>query len=226
MLELRYCVPVLYKPMDNRTNQGKQRFPDHFYNSITYFGVVLSVFILCCEFLLFGIDFFSPSPSVYLGLITYVLLPPFLIIGLILIPVGARWKHRRVLKGIAESRPKPIVIDLSLSTHQNAIVIFMVGTAIVLIMTAIGCYKAYNFTESQRFCGVTCHQVMRPEYTVYLRFTAFPGQVCGMPYWFRGRMVCALQNGRCQNAYKDHQWFLFKADTCTRRDLASGQRDL
>ncbi len=129
---------------------------------------MLSVFILCCEFFLFAIDFFTPSPSVYLGLITYVLLPPFLIMGLILIPLGARWKRQRVLKGMVESHPKPIVIDLSLSTHQNAILIFMVGTAIVLIMTAIGCYKAYNFTESQRFCGVTCHQVMKPEYTVYL----------------------------------------------------------
>ncbi len=155
--------------MDKQPKQGKQRFPDDFYNSITYVGVALSVFILSCEFFLFAIDLFTSSPSVYLGLITYVLLPPFLISGLILIPLGARWKHHRVLKGVTESRPKPIVIDLSLSTHQNAILIFMVGTAIVLIMTAIGCYKAYNFTESQQFCGVTCHQVMKPEYTVYLQ---------------------------------------------------------
>ena len=41
----------------------------------------------------------------------------------------------------------------------------MVGTAILLTMTAIGCYKAYNYTESQRFCGVTCHGIMKPEYT-------------------------------------------------------------
>ncbi len=154
--------------MDNQPKKGQQRFPDDFYNSITYMGVGLSVFILCCEFLLFGIDFFSHSPSVYLGLITYVLLPPFLIIGLILIPIGAHWKHGRILKGMAESKPKPLVIDFSLATTQNTILIFMVGTAIVLIMTAIGCYKAYNFTESQRFCGVTCHQIMKPEYTVYL----------------------------------------------------------
>src|SRR5208283_1047474 len=75
----------------------------------------------------------------------------------------------RVLKGIWENPPKVIVVDLSLSTHQNAILIFLVGTAIVLIMTAIGCYKAYNYTESQQFCGVTCHQVMKPEYSVYLQ---------------------------------------------------------
>ena len=81
--------------------------------------------------------------------------------------MGARWKQRRVFKGLTERRLKPIVIDLSLSTHQNAILIFMVGTAIVLIMTAIGCYKAYNYTESVRFCGVTCHRIMKPEYTTH-----------------------------------------------------------
>ena len=79
--------------MIKEPNKGKQRFSEDFYNSITYIGVVLSVFILACEFFLFAIDFFSPSPSVYLGILTYILLPPFLIIGLILIPLGARWKQ-------------------------------------------------------------------------------------------------------------------------------------
>ena len=130
--------------------------------------MVLSVFVLFCEVVLFGLDFLSHAGSVYLGLITYVLLPPFLIIGLILIPWGAHLKRSRVLRGITKSHPEPIVIDPSLSTHQNAIIVFMVGTAIILIMTAIGCYKAYNYTESQQFCGVTCHQIMRPEYTVYM----------------------------------------------------------
>ncbi|MBF0503556.1 MAG: NapC/NirT family cytochrome c [Candidatus Omnitrophica bacterium] len=153
--------------MNNLPKKRKQRFPDHFYNNTTYIGAGLSVFILCCELFLFCIDFFSSAHSVYLGLITYVFLPPFLIVGLILIPWGAWVSRRRILKGAHGGTHKLIVIDLSLSTHQNAILIFMVGTAIVLIMTAIGCYKAYNYTESERFCGVTCHQVMNPEYTAY-----------------------------------------------------------
>jgi len=144
-----------------------KRFPEYFYNSTTYIGVVLSLLILICEFILFGIDFLTSSSNIYLGMITYVLLPPFLIIGLILIPWGAWRRQGRVRKGGASKYPKPLVIDLSLSTHQNVVLIFMVGTMIVLTMTAIGCYKAYNYTESQRFCGVTCHHIMQPEYTVY-----------------------------------------------------------
>jgi NapC/NirT cytochrome c family, N-terminal region len=154
---------------DKEPPQDKRRFSDYFYNGITYCGVALSVFILVCELFLFGIDFLVHPASAYLGIITYILLPPFLIIGLILIPLGSWRKRQQIIHGAPQSHPKPIVIDLSLSTHQNAILVFMIGTAILLMMTAIGCYKAYNFTESQRFCGVTCHQIMKPEYTEYLR---------------------------------------------------------
>ena len=139
--------------MDKQLNKGKQRFADSFYNSITYFGVVLSVFILICEFFLFAIDFFSTSQSIYLGLLTYVLLPPFLIIGLILIPVGANLKQKRILRGSGESKPKPIVIDLSLSTHQNAVAIFMVGSVLLLIMTAVGSYKLLIIRSQPSFAG-------------------------------------------------------------------------
>src|SRR3989338_10076958 len=146
--------------MENQPQQGRQRFSENFYNSVTYFGVALSVLVLACELFLFGFDLLAPLSSVYLGMFTYILLPPFLILGLILIPLGARWKQHRVLKGLPGG--KPIVIDLSLSTHQNAVLIFMVGTAIVLIMTAVGSYKAFHYTESVRFCGALCHDVMKP----------------------------------------------------------------
>lgn len=153
--------------MNKEPKQKKRKFSGYFYNNITYVGVALSVLVLVCEFLLFGIDFFSRVSSSYLSILTYFLLPPFLILGLILIPVGARWKQYKVYKGIEESRVKLIVIDPSLPTHQAAILVFMVGTIIVLIMTAIGCYKAYNYTESVRFCGVTCHGIMKPEYMTH-----------------------------------------------------------
>jgi len=155
--------------MENHPKKGKQRFSDNFYNSITYCGVVLSVLVLVCEVFLFAIDIFVRPASVYLGIITYILLPPFLIIGLILIPIGARRKQHRVHDGLEKKHPKHIVIDPTSPTHQNAVLVFMIGTAILLMMTAIGCYKAYNFTESQRFCGVTCHGIMKPEYTEYLQ---------------------------------------------------------
>jgi len=153
--------------MDNQPKQRKQRFSDYFYNRITYIGVGLSVLVLILEFFLNGMDYFSPSSSVYLDIITYILLPPFFIIGLILIPVGARWKKRRVLQGIAVKHPKSILFNPSSSKQQNFIFYFLVGTGLILFMSGLGSYKAFNYTESTQFCGVTCHGIMKPEYTTH-----------------------------------------------------------
>jgi hypothetical protein len=38
---------------------------------------------------------------------------------------------------------------------------------VFLLFSAIGIYKAYDFTESNTFCGRICHTVMEPEYTAY-----------------------------------------------------------
>ncbi|MCA9407201.1 MAG: NapC/NirT family cytochrome c [Candidatus Omnitrophica bacterium] len=146
----------------------KNRFAKYFYNNITYIGVFLALFILGVEFILFAIDFLSGSSNIYIGIITYAVLPIFLILGLILIPVGAIRRWRKILKGADTSEAKLFYIDTSIATHRNALFIFVIGTVILIIMTAMGSYKVYEYTESVQFCGITCHGVMKPEYTAYL----------------------------------------------------------
>ncbi len=152
---------------DQVPESPNHKFSHYFYNVTTYVGVLLSIVILIIELFLFIIDFFSPNPSSYLGMFTYLLLPPFLVIGLILIPWGAYLKRKRVKSGRAELKPFTIFIDPSLPTHRNALFVFIFGTTIFLVMTAVGSYKAFHYTESVRFCGITCHDIMRPEYTLY-----------------------------------------------------------
>ncbi len=145
----------------------KKKFSPFFYNWITYAGVWLAFFIFLIEAFLFIIDFFAHGHNLYLGLLTYLLLPPFLIIGLVLIPVGALLKRYRVRHGLTQMEPKPLVINPSIPTHRNAIFVFMMGTFIVVAMTLVGAYKAFHYTESVKFCGVLCHEVMSPEFTTY-----------------------------------------------------------
>ncbi|RMD86062.1 MAG: cytochrome C [Calditrichaeota bacterium] len=63
--------------------------------------------------------------------------------------------------------PRSFYIDLGNPTHRRATMIFSTGTVIFLFATAIGSYRAYEFTESVTFCGQICHEVMEPEYTAY-----------------------------------------------------------
>ncbi|HMK38543.1 MAG TPA: NapC/NirT family cytochrome c, partial [Bacteroidota bacterium] len=42
-----------------------------------------------------------------------------------------------------------------------------VGTVLLLLFSAFGSFKAYEHTDSDQFCGESCHTVMEPEYTAY-----------------------------------------------------------
>ena len=42
-----------------------------------------------------------------------------------------------------------------------------IGTLLVLCVIGFTSFKAYEHTESDQFCGETCHSVMEPEYTAY-----------------------------------------------------------
>ena len=46
-------------------------------------------------------------------------------------------------------------------------IIFIFGTVFLLIISSIGSYEAFHYTESVEFCGKLCHKVMEPEYTTY-----------------------------------------------------------
>ncbi|MBF0489039.1 MAG: NapC/NirT family cytochrome c [Candidatus Omnitrophica bacterium] len=146
----------------------KQRFSDNFYNTTTYIGVVLSLIVLFSETILFWVDFFSPSKSDYIGILAYLILPPLLVIGFILIPLGAKWKRERISKGLEDKTRKAIHIDLSNPKHQNALMIFLFVTIAGMLVAAICSYKAFTYTESDRFCGVACHQIMNPEYVAHM----------------------------------------------------------
>lgn len=133
---------------------------------MTYCGAVLATVVFIAEVFFFILEFSSSGSNVYLGIFTYTLLPIFLILGLLLILIGALRKRRRLIKGI--DKPFSFILDLSKSEHRNSLFVFVVGTTILLVMTGIGVYKAYHYTESVEFCGTTCHQVMEPEHTAYL----------------------------------------------------------
>ncbi len=45
--------------------------------------------------------------------------------------------------------------------------IFIAGTVLLLIISSIGSYEAFHYTESVEFCGKFCHKVMKPEYITY-----------------------------------------------------------
>jgi nitrate/TMAO reductase-like tetraheme cytochrome c subunit len=141
----------------------KMKLPSSVYNWISLSGVVISIISLFMIIFLFAISFFLEQGGSYLGLVIYIIIPAFLVAGLILIPIGMlkNFKKEKV-----EEKKLPY-LDLNNISHRNAFLIFISGTIIFLFISALGSYEAFHYTESTEFCGKLCHSVMQPEYIAY-----------------------------------------------------------
>lgn len=145
----------------------KLKLPPSTQNWVSLIGVTIALISLFMIIFLFVITGILDQGGHYMGLILYILLPGFMIFGMILIPVGmiiTIRKAKKAPKTISEEWPK---IDLNDIRHRNAFFVFAIGTTIFLFLSAVGSYEAFHFTESVTFCGEICHAVMEPEYTAY-----------------------------------------------------------
>ena len=91
-----------------------------------------------------------------------------MVFGLLLIPIGMRINRKKARA--AEEKGKKLnwpILDFNYLPTRNAATIFIIGTVFLLIISSVGSYEAFHYTESVEFCGKLCHQVMEPEYVTY-----------------------------------------------------------
>ena len=144
----------------------KRIFPISFYNSLTLFGAALAALSFGLILFLMLLETMSSSPKPYMGIIAFVILPAVLVIGLLVAVIGVVREHRRARSGKAHGLHLP-QIDMNNPRHRRALMLFALGTTLLLLFSAFGSYQAYEHTDSDQFCGATCHKVMEPEYTAY-----------------------------------------------------------
>jgi len=137
-------------------------------NAVSYLGglIILISIVMILLFLLLSFSLRTPSP--YLGILTYMIFPAFLILGVLIFLYGVfRESRRRRHLGITEALPYP-KLDLN-DPHQRKRFTFVltVGCLLGILVAFVG-YNAYLFTDSNTFCGKLCHSVMKPEYAAYL----------------------------------------------------------
>lgn len=142
-----------------------KKFPDTFYNPISIIGTVISLISFIAFIFLFLVGIFVPSTPVYFGIVTFIILPVFLIVGLLMIIIGVILERRRRIKG-GEVRHF-INVDFNNPRHRRGTLIFIAVVVVFMLSSAFGSYQAFEYTESVEFCGKLCHEVMQPEYTAY-----------------------------------------------------------
>jgi len=143
------------------------KLPQSYYNPLSIIGsVIAGVNLLIIFFFLIASIFFNVGGS-YLGIYIYMILPVFLIGGLIMIPVGIYRRSKRIKSSGSGDLPRGLRLDLSDPKQYNSFIIFLIVTFVFILFTGIGSYQVYHYTESVEFCGTLCHQVMEPEYVAY-----------------------------------------------------------
>ncbi|MEI6049896.1 MAG: NapC/NirT family cytochrome c [Bacteroidota bacterium] len=143
------------------------KLPPSSKNWLTIIGSIIAIINLLLILLLFIISTIFNKGNTNLGLFIYIILPGFLIFGLLLIPTGMFIERKRHSGSMVHEAARLPKIDLNDPRHMNAFIIFTVTTIIILFLSTLGSFKAFHITESVEFCGTLCHQVMEPEYTAY-----------------------------------------------------------
>lgn len=122
-------------------------------------GIVTTISaVLFLVFLLLDVVGVHTSP--YLGIVTFVALPALFVIGLLLVPLGARQARRRAARGEGAAWP---VLDLNQPSAQRLVLIVAVLTVINVAIVALAAVKGVAYVDSVPFCGQVCHTPMEPE---------------------------------------------------------------
>ncbi len=144
----------------------KNKLPSLLHNWTSVVGFVLAAATSLIILFLLGINFIVGIKSPYIGILLYMILPAFLVLGLLIIPSGMYIRWRQLRKGMELPFKWPS-IDLNDNRHWRVAIIFLLGTSLFILLSTVGIYQTYQFAESVAFCGRTCHVVMKPEYTAY-----------------------------------------------------------
>jgi nitrate/TMAO reductase-like tetraheme cytochrome c subunit len=136
-------------------------------NLISEVGAAVAAIALINLIFLVIADVTGAHPSPYLGILAYMVVPAFLTVGLVLFVLGVlleRQRRRKVMPDRIATYPR---IDLNETRVRRLFVLTAGGLLVFVFLSIMGTYRAYEFTDSDEFCGTLCHTVMHPEYTAY-----------------------------------------------------------
>ena len=138
--------------MSTENATSKPARPSLLRNWLSLTGLVIVIGSLFSFFLLFLLDMLAHGSNPYMGILTFVVAPAILMLGLFLTGAGA-WRERRKLGQAAGGLVPQMVVDLSRPRDRKIMGGFIVGSLVFLLLTAMGSYHTYHFTESTEFCG-------------------------------------------------------------------------
>ena len=102
----------------------------------------------------------------YNGILAFLLLPVFFVLGLVLIPLGIYWRNKREKTRGLYPASFP-ALNLKNVDFRRLLTFVGVTTFANIVIASQLAYGAVSYMETVSFCGQTCHTVMQPEFTAY-----------------------------------------------------------
>jgi len=134
---------------------------------LSVIGMALATMSATLFLIVFLADLFGWHTNPYLGIVFFLILPTFFVVGLLLIPIGAWLERRRRARGSAASEVRWPRVDLNDPAQRTAAFIVFALTLTNVVIVSLAAYRGIEYMDSVQFCGQVCHGVMKPEFTAY-----------------------------------------------------------
>jgi nitrate/TMAO reductase-like tetraheme cytochrome c subunit len=134
-------------------------------NAISFLGVLIVTTATVVWLFLLPTTLRGLAANPYIGILSYMGVPAGLLLGLLLIPLGIVWTHRRELRTGKYPAGFP-PLTLRNPALRRLLIFIGVATFVNLVIASQGTYAAITYMDQPQFCGQTCH-VMKPEFTAY-----------------------------------------------------------
>jgi len=138
-----------------------QRQPRITSNMLSLIGLFIAVFNIVIIVVLAIADGLSAGSHPYADLVIWIALPGMVFCGVALIFAGI-WRQRYRERTCKPGGPRFPVLDFNDPRLRTRGLVLLSVLILMSLLYAFSGYKAYEFSESNTFCG-TCHAVMGPE---------------------------------------------------------------
>ena len=143
------------------------RFPAVLRHPVALLGAAVTTVMAALFLVLLLLEALGFFHNPYFGLLLFVVIPTGFVLGLLLIPLGARLEARRRRSPDAAPRAEWPVIDLTIPRQRRVIAIVAILTVVNLVLLSMASYGAVHYMETAAFCGQVCHTTMEPQYVAH-----------------------------------------------------------
>ncbi|MEZ5990383.1 MAG: NapC/NirT family cytochrome c [Planctomycetota bacterium] len=126
-------------------------------NWISTLGGLMAFFGFVSLVMTLGLETLGTWQGPYLGILSFVLFPILIILGLLLVPAGLLVYRKKLHQRLDQLSDKPLYLARAVAglTLINLIGVGTVG------------FEGVHYMSTVNFCGTTCHEAMGPEYRAY-----------------------------------------------------------